>query len=127
MDNNSKKIVLLVEDDTFVSDIYTMKLTAEGFNVVLASNGMEALKKLEELVPDIILLDVIMPYVSGMEVLHKIKSQENLKKIPVILLTNVSEKEKIEEALGIGADDYLIKSHFTPSEVLAKINSFLKK
>jgi DNA-binding response OmpR family regulator len=122
-----KKTVFLVEDDSFVSDIYSMKLNEEGFNVVLARNGMEALKKLEELVPDIILLDIIMPYVSGLEVLQKIKSKENLKKIPVILLTNVSEKEKIEEALGIGANDYLIKSHFTPSEVLAKINSFIKK
>jgi DNA-binding response OmpR family regulator len=122
-----KKTILLVEDDSFVSDIYSMKLNAEGFNVVLARNGMEALKKLEEVVPDLILLDIIMPYVSGLEVLQKIKSKENLKKIPVILLTNVSEKEKIEEALGIGANDYLIKSHFTPSEVLNKINSFLKK
>lgn len=124
---NDKKTILLVEDDSFVSDIYQMKLSKEGFDVVLARNGREALEKLETIVPDMILLDIIMPYVSGLEVLQKIKSQENLKKIPVILLTNISEKEKIEEALGIGADDYLIKSHFTPSEVLEKINSFLKK
>jgi len=124
---NEKKKILLVEDDAFVSDIYQIKLVHEGFEVIVSRNGLEAIKKLEELVPDLILLDIIMPYVDGIEVLKKIKSNETLKKIPVILLTNLSEKEKIDEALEIGADDYLIKSHFTPSEVVEKINALLKK
>jgi len=121
------KKILLVEDDAFVSDIYQTKLAHEGFEVIVSRNGLEAVKKLEELVPDLILLDIIMPYMDGIEVLKKIKSNEALKEIPVILLTNLSEKEKIDEALGIGANDYLIKSHFTPSEVVGKINALLKK
>ncbi|MFH0969466.1 MAG: response regulator [Patescibacteria group bacterium] len=121
-----KKTILLVEDDSFVSDIYQTKISAEGFDIVLAENGLEAMKKLEEKVPDLILLDIVMPYMDGIEVLKKIKAEEKLKKIPVILLTNLSEKEKIEEALEMGADDYLIKSHFTPSEVIEKVKMVLK-
>lgn len=121
-----KKTILLVEDDSFVSDIYQTKISSEGFDMMVAENGLEAIKKLEEKIPDLILLDIIMPYMDGIETLKRIKAEEKWKKIPVILLTNLSEKEKIEEALGIGADDYLIKSHFTPSEVISKVNMMLK-
>jgi len=124
---NDKKTILLVEDDVFVSDIYQTKISSEGYEVILAENGLEAIKKLEKSIPDLILLDIIMPYMDGMETLRKIKSEEKWKKIPIILLTNLSDKEKIEEALGVGADDFLIKSHFTPSEVISKVNMLLKK
>lgn len=123
---NEKKI-LLVEDDSFVSDIYQKKIESEGFKIVTAENGVEAIKKLNEIVPDLILLDIVMPYMDGMDVLKEIKANDKWKNIPVILLTNLSEKEKIEEAIGIGANDYLIKSHFTPSEVISKVNLILKK
>ena len=109
-----------------MSDIYQTKISSEGFDMMVAENGLEAIKKLEEKIPDLILLDIVMPYMDGIETLRKIKANESWKKIPVILLTNLSEKEKIEEALGIGADDYLIKSHFTPSEVISKVNMVLK-
>ncbi|MCX6765719.1 MAG: response regulator [Candidatus Moranbacteria bacterium] len=121
-----KKTILLVEDDAFVTDIYHTKLEQEGFAIMVAENGMEAIKRLEEQLPDLILLDIIMPYMDGIEVLKKIKEKKEWKNIPVILLTNLSEKEKVEEGLGIGASDYLIKSHFTPSEVVGKIRSLLK-
>lgn len=121
-----KKKILLVEDDAFVSDIYNTKLNHEGFEVILAENGLKAIEALEKEIPDCILLDIIMPYMDGMETLKKIKEKEEWKKIPVILLTNLSEKEKIEEALNFGADDFLIKSHFTPSEVLSKVKGLLK-
>ncbi len=119
-----KKKIMIVEDDAFVMDIYETKLQGEGFDVLGAANGMEGLKKLEEMdvLPDLILLDIIMPYMDGLEFLKKIKSEERFKNIPVILLTNLSQKEEIETGLGLGANDYLIKSHFTPSEVLEKIN-----
>ena len=97
---NQKKKILIVEDDSFVLDIYQTKLTQEGFEVATASNGLE--------------------------VLRKIKKDEELKTIPVILLTNLSQKEEINEGMSLGASDYLIKSHFTPSEVLEKINIYLK-
>ena len=120
---------MVIEDDAFVMDIYQTKLSVEGFNVIGAENGMEALKKLEggECHPDLILLDILMPYVNGLEVLERIKKDERLNKIPIILLTNLSQKEEIGQGIGLGANDYLIKSHFTPSEVLEKIRIFLPK
>jgi DNA-binding response OmpR family regulator len=121
-----KKMILLVEDDAFVSDIYQTKISSEGFDMMVAENGLEAIKRLEEKIPDLILLDIVMPYMDGIDTLKKIKAEEKWKKIPIILLTNLSEKDKIKEALEIGATDYLIKSHFTPSEVISKVNMVLK-
>lgn len=127
MDDGKKQTIMIVEDDTFVMDIYQTKLSQEGFGIISAANGMEALKKLEggEIIPDLILLDIIMPYVNGLEVLKKVKEREKLKNIPVILLTNLSQKEEVNKGIELGANDYLIKSHFTPSEVLEKIRHYL--
>jgi CheY-like chemotaxis protein len=129
MEQKAKKCIMIVEDDSFVMDIYQTKLEQSGFDTILAVNGLEAIKKMEKenAMPDLILLDIIMPYMDGLEFLKKIKSSNKWKKIPVILLTNLSQKEEIEEGLRLGAGDYLIKSHFTPSEVLEKINNYLNK
>lgn len=121
---DSKKI-MIVEDDSFVLDIYQTKLSQEGYTVIEARNGVEAMKKLEKEKPDLLLLDIVMPYMDGIEVLKKIKDREDLKNMPVILLTNLSQKEEINVGLGLGASDYLIKSHFTPSEVMEKIKIYL--
>lgn len=119
--------ILIVEDDTFVMDIYHTKLLQEGYEVVEAGNGIEAMERLKEGIPDLMLLDIVMPYMDGMEVLKKVKQDERLKKIPIILLSNLSQKEEITEGLELGANDYLVKSHFTPSEVLEKIESYFKE
>ncbi len=126
MDGEDKKKIMVVEDDIFVMDIYHTKLEQEGFQVIEAANGLEALKKLEKIIPDVMLLDIIMPYMDGLEALEKIKADDRFKDIPIILLTNLSQKEEVTKGLGLGANDYLIKSHFTPSEVLEKIKSFIK-
>ena len=126
MGNEEKKqTIMIVEDDSFVMDIYKTKLSQEGFSVVEAENGAEALKKLKDVKPDLMLLDIIMPYMDGLEVLKKMKENEDTKNIPVILLTNLSQKEEVDKGMSLGAKDYLIKSHFTPSEVLEKIKSCL--
>ena len=123
----TKKTIMIVEDDTFVMDIYETKIAKDGMNVISANNGMEAIKKLEEgAKPDLILLDILMPNMNGLEFLKKVKEDENLKNIPIVLLTNLSQKEEIQEGIGLGAKDYLIKSHFTPSEVMEKINKYLQ-
>jgi len=123
----TKKTIMIVEDDTFVMDIYETKIAKDGMNVISANNGMEAIKKLEEgAKPDLILFDILMPYMNGLEFLKKVKEDENLKNIPIVLLTNLSQKEEIQEGIGLGAKDYLIKSHFTPSEVMEKINKYLQ-
>jgi DNA-binding response OmpR family regulator len=127
MENNKKKKILIIEDDSFVMDIYKTKLTQEGFDVDTADNGMEALKKIEKekVRPDLMLLDIVMPYVDGLEVLKKVRSISEMKTVPIIMLTNLSQKEEVDEGMALGANDYLIKSHFTPSEVLEKINKYL--
>lgn len=122
-----KKKIMLVEDDVFIRDIYETKLTQENFNVVMAENGIDALKKLEDFFPDMILLDIVMPYMDGMDFLREIKKNDKHKDIPIIMLSNLSEKERVTEAMELGISDYLIKSHFTPSEVVEKINSLLQK
>ena len=120
-----KKTILLVEDDVFVTDIYNKKLNQEGYEVRVSANGLEAIKILEETTPDLVLLDIMMPYMDGREVLKKMKENKVWSEIPVILLTNLSEKEEIIKGMKEGADQYLIKSHFTPSEVVEKIKSVL--
>jgi DNA-binding response OmpR family regulator len=124
-----KKKIMIVEDDVFVMDIYQTKLAQEGFEVLSATNGMEGLKKLKAMteLPDLMLLDILMPYMDGLEMLAEVKKEEKLKNIPIILLTNLSQKNDIDRGMGLGANDYLIKSHFTPSEVVEKIQANLKK
>lgn len=117
--------ILLVEDDLFVSEIYHKKLVSEGFDVIMAENGIEAMKKIKKEVPDLILLDLMMPYMSGKDVMRELKKNDQWKEIPVIFLTNISEKDDIEPEVLRQADKYLIKSHFTPGEVAQKIKSLL--
>ena len=93
----NKKLILLVEDDIFVKDIYNYKLTSEGYEVAVAGNGAEALKFMESRKPDLILLDIVMPFMDGKETLRKIKSNDEWKTIPIIMLTNLSEADDIEE------------------------------
>ncbi len=116
-----KKLILLVEDDEFLAELYATKLTLEGFEVALATDGEKGLKMIKDKIPDLILLDIILPKMDGFEILKNIKADKSLKNLPVILLTNLSQKDEIKKGLDLGANDYLIKAHFMPSEVVKKI------
>lgn len=120
-----KKILLLVEDDFFLRRLMHKKLTLEGYMVIEAEDGKSALKQLEEKEIDLILLDLIMPEIDGFEVLEIISKNPNLSKIPVIILSNLGQKEKIDRAMSLGAKDYIIKAHFTPGEIVEKIKNQL--
>lgn len=122
----TKPRILLVEDDAFLAGMYVTKLTMEHFDVELANDGATGLSKAEELVPDLILLDVLLPKMNGFDVLKRIKEQPALKDIPVILLTNLGQKSDVAQGLDLGAADYLIKAHFMPSEVVEKIKRYLQ-
>jgi len=123
-----KKKILIVEDDNFVAEVYSTKLLEMGHEVQVAQNGREGLDLIKKSRPDLILLDIIMPVMGGLEMLEELRKEESeIPKIPIILLTNVGEKESVQQARNLGADDYLIKSHFTPAEVIEKINSVLGK
>lgn len=119
--------ILLIEDDPFLLSMYSTKFEIENFAVVTANNGEDGLEKAKTSSPDIILLDILMPVMNGFEVLEQLKMSSKTKKIPVILLTNLNQKDEIEKGLTMGADDYLIKAHFMPSEVVEKIRKILKQ
>lgn len=119
--------ILIAEDDEFIRDIYNRIFTMNGFNVILATNGLEALEKMEDVTPDLILLDIMMPYQNGKEVFKKIKKNDRLKDIPVVFLTNVSAQDDMEQELLDQADKYLIKAHFTPREVVEEVLPLIKK
>lgn len=126
--DNSKIKILFVEDDSFLREICAKKLTKEGFLVFEIVDGEQALKDLEKIEPDIILLDIILPMVNGFEVLEKIRSSKNLKikEAPVIMLSNLGQEEDVKKAFSLGANDYLIKTHSTIEEIVEKIKSRLK-
>lgn len=119
--------VLLIEDDQFLAKMYTTKLNMEDIAVHLAPDGQEGINLAKAEKPDIILLDIILPKMDGWQVLEALKADAKTKSIPVLLLTNLGQQEDIEKGLKLGATDYLIKAHFTPSEVLDKIKSILNK
>jgi len=121
----SKKI-LIVEDDKFLRELIVRKLLGEGYNVVEAVDGEEAIIKIKENKPDLILLDLILPGADGFEVLSKTKADPLVASIPVIVLSNLGQKEDVERGLKLGAVDYLIKAHFTPGEIVEKIKIILK-
>ncbi|MFA6183786.1 MAG: response regulator [Parcubacteria group bacterium] len=119
--------ILIAEDDEFIRDIYNRIFSMNGYTVLLATNGVEAMEKLEETIPDLILLDIMMPYQNGKEVFKKIKQNDKFKDIPVVFLTNVSAQDDLEQELLDQADKYLIKAHFTPKEVLEEVIPLIKK
>lgn len=119
------KKILIVDDDSMISDMYLMKFTEDGFDASTASDGKTALEKIESENPDIVLLDIVMPQMDGFDVLKELGKKGILRKIKVILLSNVGQKEDVERGLSLGATEYIIKANFTPSEVLEKVKKII--
>lgn len=119
--------VLIVEDDAFLAEIYRTKLSHEGFEVTVAKDGEAGLVQARKVMPHIILLDILMPKKDGFEVLKELKADASTKRIPVIMLTNLGQKEDVDRGLELGADDYLIKAHFLPSETVSKVRQVLAR
>lgn len=118
--------ILLVEDDVFLAGIYQKKFEMEGFKVSTADNGEKGLLDAKKKKPSLILLDILLPKLDGFGVLEKLKADAATKNIPVILLTNLGQKDDVEKGLEAGAVDYLIKAHFKPSEIVDKVKEVLK-
>ncbi|MBI4134860.1 MAG: response regulator [Candidatus Sungbacteria bacterium] len=117
--------VLIVDDDPYIAEMYLIKFKEAGFEVTSAANGRQALEEMQTFRPDVVLLDIIMPIYDGYEVLKRMKERGDLARIKVIILSNLGQKEDIEKGLALGAVDYVIKAHFTPSEVVEKVKSVL--
>ena len=120
------KKILLVEDDPFLIDIYTTKLKEDGFTVSVAIDGEECIKKIQEEMPDIVLLDIVLPGFDGWEILRKIKKDDRFKDVKVVILSNLGQKGEVEKGLELGATRYLIKAHYAPTEVVEEIKKILK-
>ena len=119
--------ILVIEDDTFLRELIVQKLLKEGYEIVEAVEGEDGIKKVTEENPDIILLDIILPGIDGFEVLKKIKADEKVKDIPVIILSNLGQQDDIDKGIKLGAKDYLIKAEFTPGEIVEKVRGVLEQ
>lgn len=120
------KTIFLAEDDAVVVKVYGAKFEREGFRVEVAEDGLVAMKKLLQVKPDIVVLDLMMPKLNGVDVLKYIRSTPELKKIPVIILSNAHMTALAQEAAAIGAEKALLKSSCTPGILLETINSLLR-
>jgi len=127
MAKTTKTKILLIEDDTFLVEMYTTKFELEGFEVFSAEDGKKGLEMVKKSEPDIILLDILMPKMDGFAVLDALKKDSQTADIPVILLTNLGQKDDVKKGFEKGAAGYLIKAHFMPSEVVEKIKKILKE
>lgn len=115
----------MIEDDRFLSEMYATKLSANGFEVETAFDGEEGLSKAKENKPKLVFLDIVLPKKDGFEVLKELKDGGFLEETKVIALTNLGQKEEVERGMNLGASDYIIKAHFTPTEVVAKAKKLL--
>ncbi|MDB5162850.1 MAG: Two component transcriptional regulator, winged helix [Candidatus Saccharibacteria bacterium] len=119
--------IAIIEDDPVISQMYRMKFEADGFDVQLANNGIRGVALVEDYSPDIILLDLQMPEMTGDEVLHILRKAPWGKDIPVIILTNLGEEEAPKTIRGLGIDSYLVKAELTPRQVVQRVKDALEK
>jgi DNA-binding response OmpR family regulator len=118
--------ILLVDDDKLMVKMYQGKFEDDGFSVAVAVDGQKGFDRALEFKPDLILLDIMMPKVNGLEMLKKLKSNDATKKTPVILLTNVGgSDEDVKRGLGLGAVAYMVKAHYDAKDVVAKVKEIL--
>ena len=122
-----KPHVLIIEDDGFLASIYAQKLEVEGFDVSFATNGEDGLKLAQKDKPDLVLLDLLMPKMNGFEVLEAMKADASLAPIPVLVLTNLGQREDVERCIKLGAAGYVIKAHSLPEETVNRIKEILGK
>lgn len=121
-----KPKILIIDDDPFIIEMYVLKFKDSGFEVESAQDAKTGLEKNRDFEPQVVLLDIVMPVTNGLEVLSQIKKVEAAKP-KIILLTNLGQKEDVEKGIKLGADGYIIKAHFTPSEVVEKVKALLAK
>lgn len=119
--------VLIVEDDMLMGTLLSEALWRYEFEPVLAKDGDEGLKALEKALPQVILLDLILPGINGFEVLERIKGNARTKNIPVIIVSNLGDKSDVERGMALGAEDYLVKANMVPKDIVGKIREIVEK
>ena len=116
--------ILIIDDDQFLLDMYSVKFKESGFLVESAKNGSEATEKSQLFSPDIVLVDIVMPNMDGFETIRSLREKTGAS-VKIIALSNLDQRDNIDKALSSGADDYIIKADFTPSQVLEKVKQIL--
>lgn len=124
--SEANPIIVLIDDDEVLLEMYSKKLSLSGFKVLIAHNGDDGIKVASKNKPDLILTDLVMPKTDGFEVLRRVKSDKSLKDIPAIALTNLSSEADKKEVFALGAVDYIVKSNYTPSQVVDRVKHHLR-
>lgn len=119
--------ILIIEDETALLYALKAELSHNHFEVITAVDGEKGLEILEQQKPDILILDLLLPGIDGFEVLRRMKKNATIQNIPVIVLTNLGDKENLEKSKKLGADDYLVKTDYTLDEVIKKLEKLIKK
>lgn len=125
MAEQQKNKILIVEDSAVLREALRFGLQKAGFEVFTATDGVEGIEGIKKNIPDMVLLDIMMPNKNGFDVLSATKEFRNKKNIKVIMLTNFSAEENIEKCFSLGADDFLVKANFTVGDIVSKINKML--
>ena len=128
-ESNAKKQpkVLIIEDDQRINKVYVAKFSVEGIKVATAIEGEEGLRKIYSELPDLIILDLMLPKKSGFDILKEIKADPKVKDIPVLILSNLAQEKEIEDGMALGAEGYIVKSNVSIQQVIEKIKETLKK
>jgi DNA-binding response OmpR family regulator len=121
-----KSSIYIIEDDPMISQMYQIKLEASGYDIKAFLNGMEGLEFTRENPPDLLLLDIMLPQLDGFSILKELRASPKTKEIPIIILTNLGTDEDKKKGKEYGATDYIVKANFTPAEVQAKIEQYMK-
>ncbi len=124
---DKKTKILVVEDEEILLTALSEELKQEGFEVAGAKDGIEGVEKAESEKPDLILLDLVMPRLDGIGALKQMKDNPATKEIPVVILTNLSDYDKVSDALSLGAMDYLVKANYRLEELVNKIKTVLER
>ena len=115
------KKILIIEDEELLYNLLERKLNEKGYQASIAKDGAEGMKMIKEIKPDLVLLDIVMPNKNGFEVMDEIQTDEKLKHIPIIVISNSGQPVEIDKAKELGAKDWLIKTEFDPQEVIEKV------
>lgn len=118
--------ILIVEDDFFISEIYTRSLKKAGFEVDNAATGTQAVERIALGKPDVVLLDIMLPDFDGFEVLQRVNKEQLQVRMPIIVVSNLSDDESISKATNLGVQDYMVKSNVTPKDIVARVKEILK-
>ncbi|MBZ1356397.1 MAG: response regulator [Candidatus Nealsonbacteria bacterium] len=121
------KKILIIEDEEILLNLLQKKLTQEGYEVTIAKDGVDGIEEVRKEIPDLILLDIIMPRMGGFEVMKELQKDRSFSKIPIIIISNSGQPVELDLAQKLGARDWLIKTDFDPQEVLDKVTKQIGK